>query len=574
MIERSEKNIMRYSKIIIVPLLLITPLFAKKYYIRHQNGNQIIIINEKHQIISNSFIDFLRNIQSKDTLLFKRGEVFKLPVNIIGKKDIVIKDYGSKKLNKPIIDTRYSIPPQKIEYFDVLYDENLTQDKSFKSLESAFRKNYARVKGSIRDKIAKSFLDVKKNIYSVVRVKLDFINFDPNALRVWVNNKERLKSLLFEELKCDNCSQKIKWFYDKKYKYLYLFALKADVDLWKDAQNIKINSVILDSLNLSDDENITIQNLDIRGSKYAIGIRGSKNILIEKCKIGRYSFTGIDIMNDIDDYNKSSENIVIQNCTIEAGYNGGKYRYLSSRGVQDGIFIVGGVKNSLIKDNTVNNWGHSGINLYSPSSKNSVTGNHITNNVINGDKMPYMHGITVDGSNCVKNEISSNIIKNTTARNQLNGAYNIFSKNIIYNLKNSQIKLDQGYSAGQGIQLQAYGKTNIAKNNIIKNNLFAKIDEAAISVVNYRDDGIKKNNVFKNNVILNSGLKNNNIALEIINYSKNDAIKGNSFIQNRFKLLDSKPKINYRGKILSIEEFNEQNGENNDTIDKNTVFKE
>ncbi len=560
---------MRYKTLLILLTVLSSALFAKKYYVRHLDGKEIIIINENHEIVSYSLNNFLQTITKGDTVLFKRGEYFKIPVKISFKKDITIKDYGSKKLPLPILDPRVKIPLNSFEKVDIFDLKKTKKDSSILALEKSFKKNNSILATHIRNKIVKNFESIKENIHQTLRIKIDK-NIEKNTIRVWIDNKEILKANLFEELRCDKCEEKIRWSFDDQNNYLYIFILDSSVS-FKENSFVKINSFSLDSLSLENDENITIKNLDIRGSKYAIGIRGSKDILIENCKIGKYSFTGIDIMRSLEDKNIYSENITIKNSVIDSGFKK-KYRYLSQRGVQDGIFMVDGVKNCQISNNKILNWGHSAINLYAPSSAQEVKNNQISFNTINGKDVSYMHGITVDGKNCIENKIVSNVIKNITARNQLNGIKNIFKENVIYNVKNSIVKLDQGYPSGQGIQLQAYGKENVAIENIIEKNIFNTIEGAAISIINYKNDGLKKDNTFKNNFITKSGTKNNDIALEILDFSKNGSIKNNNFIKNSFKNTPKEPKVNYFGKILSIEMFNEKNGDIKNIITDNKII--
>ncbi len=535
-------------------ILTISSLNADKYYVRHIDGKEIVVINERHEIISRSLNDFIKNLEEGDALLFKRGEYFKIPIKISEKKGITVKDYGSEKLRLPVIDPRAKIPLKNFEEIDLLALKN-SQEESVKTLETILNRNRLLLASGIRKKTAESFEAVKKSIYKTLRLKIEK-KIEKNTIRVWIDNKEILKANLIEELKCDECKEKIRWSFDHENGYLYIFILDPSIS-FKEESFVKINPFSLDTLSIEDCENVTVKNLDIRGSKYAIGIRGSSNVLIEKCVIGKYSFSGIDIMRSLSNENRESENIIVRDSLIDSGFKK-RYRYLSQRGVQDGVFIVNGAKNCLISNNKILNWGHSGVNLYAPSSAKEVKGNIVSFNLIEGKDISYMHGITVDGKNCSENEISSNVIKNISARNQLNGIRNIFKDNVIYGVKNSPVKLDQGYSCGQGIQLQAYGKENIAFENRIEKNIFRKIEAAAISVIGYENDGLKKNNLFKNNFIAESGTKNKNIAVEILNFSKKDSVKNNAFVLNKFKASSQEPKINYFNDIISVEEFNEK----------------
>lgn len=549
---------MKKEKFLLI-FLMSNFLFADKYYIRHENGKEVVIIDEYHQIISNSLNKFLLSVKKGDILLFKRGEVFKEPIKIEDKEGIIIKDYGLEKSKFPIIDTRYEI---KNSSFKKLSFESLKRDKSWNFLESEFRKNTLVLKSDLRDKIAKNFKDVQQNVYSIYRAKIDLNNIDPNAMRVWVNGKEILKALIFEEFK--NLKDAT-WFYEKNGKYLYIFVLNKNFKLSK----VKINNRYLDSLSIQNSKDILISHLDIRGSKYALSIRGSKNVKVKNSKIGLYSFSGIEIMKGFR--GNYSQNISIENNVIDSGFRA-YYRYLSSRGAQDGIFLLSGVSNSEIVNNEISNWGHSGINLYAPKGDLPVKNNKIYSNFIQGNKVSYMHGVTVDGVNSIYNKIKFNIIRDITARNQINGIGNIFSNNAVFNVKNSPVKIDQGYFSAQGVELQAYSKDNISKNNLIENNIFAKTDGACISLLSLNNDGMKEGNIFKDNILINCGLKNNFIALKVKDNGLNETIKKNYFINNIFK--SKKSLIFYRGDILNINEFNEMDGKFSDKIKGNRVLKE
>ncbi|NPA81887.1 MAG: right-handed parallel beta-helix repeat-containing protein [Epsilonproteobacteria bacterium] len=541
----------------LLSFLPLSSLFADKYYIRHENGKDIVIINERHQIISRNFEEFLQNIKKGDELLFKRGEVFKKPIILKNKENLSIKDYGSKKLRYPIIDTRYRIDEDSFIKLDM---NNLKKDRSWRVLESEFKKNLAPLSSKVRQNIAKNFDEVKDSVFEIYRVKISPIDW--TSVRVWVNNKEILKALIFEELKEKDDAR---WYFEKQNGYLYIFVLNKDFKL----KNVKINNMVLDSLSLKNCKNIDVENLDIRASKYAVGIRGSLNVVLQSCKIGRYSFSALNITSgDMGDY---SSNIVIKDNEIDSGFKA-FYRFLSSRGSQDGIFMLKGVKDSLVLNNKIINWGHSAINIYAPKNALPVKNNKIISNFISGKNISYMHGVTIDGMNAVKNEVRLNIIRDISARNQLNGRENRFVNNAVFDVRNSPVKSDQGYSAAQAIELQAYGKDNISKGNIIKDNLFAKVDGSCISLVSFSKDGEKRDNIFENNVLINCGLKNGGVFLKVDDGYGRHNIEANSFINNRFKATKREPKIFYRGETLSVEEFNFKDGSFEDRIEGNEVM--
>ncbi len=540
-------------------LILGVSLFGEKYYIRHDNEKNIVIINEKHQIISKSLEDFLSKVKKGDTLLFKRGEFFTKPIKIKNKEKISIKDYGSKNLNLPVIDTRYEISANLFEKVDF---NDLKKDKSWFFVENELNKNTLVLKSSLQKKVAKSLRDVEDRVFGIYRAKLNFKNIDPAAMRVWLNGAEIIKTAIFEDWKI---FKKASWFYDSKNGYLYIFALNQDLKL----KSVKINNRYLDSFLIENSKDIKISHLDIRGGKYALSIRGSSDIEVKNSKIGAFSFRGIEIMGG--EKGNYSQKVSIKNNVIDSNFKA-YYRYISSRGVQDGIFLMEGVRDCDISNNEILNWGHSAINIYSPKGAKAVINNKILSNFIHGERISYMHGITVDGINAIKNEIRFNLIKNITARNQINGIENIFANNGIVNVKNSLVKIDQGYSSAQGVQLQAYGYGNIAKKNVIKENLFMNIDAAGVSFLSLNSDSVKEGNIVSKNIFINCGIKNKNIALEVIDNGLK-TIKSNLFLENAFRSKNAKPLIFYRGDILDVDEFNKRDGIFSDKIEGNSILK-
>ncbi len=554
------------------------PLISQEYRVISLN-NEIFIKDKNGSTLNTSIENLFKNLKNKDNILFRRGDVFKITISIKNRKNISIGSFGEKEKQKPKITSIKKIPFTKEQNFEIFYskDKDINQtDESFQRLSETFNKHYSLLSTPTKQKISKDFEDVKDFVDYILRIKLPldkFRYFDPNAIRVWIENKEILKLMLFEELRCQECKDEIRWFYEPKNNYFYLF-IRGDIkDISSLKKKIKINNLNVDTITIEDSENIIIRDLIVEGGKYAIAIRGSSKTTISNSIIGRGSFTAIEIANSLNS-NRSSDFNIINKCIIDSGFDF-NYRFHSSRGSQDGVFLLGLANFNTVSNNLITNWGHSAINLYSPKN-GKVSNNLFISNKIDGSKVPYMHGFSMDGENTSYNRFTSNMLTNLGARNQLNGVENAVYRNYFANIYNSQIKKDQGYGSGQGIWLQSYGE-NACKNNYITENIFINCDEAAVSIVSYENDGLKIKNTISDNFIINCGTKifnkpYQNVVFEIFD-NKGDSVKENNFVNNKIFNRNTPPKVFYHGEVLSIEEFNQKIGTNGDFIIGNENIK-
>ncbi len=563
---------MKVNQILFFLIFITFFAYSKEYKITKADNN-IIIKNEQNEIIFKEIPEIINNLNSGDKLLFERGKVFNFPIVLNGKDHITIGSYGEGRKAK--ISLILPIPFDENQSFEIFYSKDKNFDKndtSFKNLSKDFHKHFLLLSSKIRGEISDSFEEVKDFIDYVIRIKLPlrkFQFFDPHALRVWLNGRELLKLMLFEELKCKECKDSIRWYFEDKYNYLYLFIRGSFIDFNVLKKYLRINNSKVDVLSIRDSKNITISSLEIEGGKYALAIRGSSFVNVFDSKIGKGSFVGVEITNSLDS-NLSSDYNVIDSCMIDSGFRFRNYRFHSSRGSQDGVFLVGEASYNKILNSVIKDWGHSGINLFAQNG--TVSNNEFISNRVDGADIPYMHGFTIGGEKCVSNKFFSNFFMNLGARNQLGGVKNSVYRNYFANIFNSQIKKDQGYGSGQGIWLQTF-----AKENYITDNIFIGCDEAAISLVSFGKDGVKEKNTISRNFIINCG-KNifnkpyKNCVIEI--FDKNDVnIKNNNFIKNKIFARDYEPIIYYHGEELSVDEFNLKMGSYGDFIVGNKLIK-
>ena len=302
------------------------------------------------------------------------------------------------------------------------------------------------------------------------------------------------------------------------------------------------------------------------GSGNCVTIQGADDIEIRNCSIGKYSWIGVRVQ---DYAGLSSNDIRIKDNRIDSGFNF-SYRAPEKRNVEDGVLFSAGVENSVVQGNEILDWAHCGVYLYAlydgdPGVRNNI----VCDNVISGENISYMHGIGCDGreSLCEYNEFCRNLILHTTVRNQINGNNNCIHHNIIFDTKNSPVK---GGATAQGFDLQCYGSDKVCHDNRIENNTIMYCEEAGIY---FRADiNDKKNNIIANNLIYNCAY-NSKAGLDHygIYVQNHTSIFSNIFKNNCIYSEHSPYLIYYRGRKLTVEQFNFKNGENTDSMSNNIM---
>ena len=592
------KKIKYVLYILLLSLFVNENIFANVYYVSNDENESIKIIDENNVSSFTNLNELFNSINSGDRVLFKRGDKFKADIKIENKSNISLQAYGDVNKSLPIIYIRDKIAVNK-NSVEIVYPRDFGEeftDNSWRNLSNYFESIYNSLASftGLKSKIAKSFQDVKNKVYEIARFKFPYYKykyFDSNAIRLWMGDREILKALCFEELNCTDCEYKIRWFYEQKNNYLYLFSMDPNVELRDIVDFLYFNNPDYATVKLINSKKINIKNLDIRDGKYSIIIRAGEDINITSSIVGKGAFTGIYVTNDMNDFKKGSKNILIDKCLIDGDFKF-DYRFSSLRNSQDGIFFLNNVQDSTVSNSRFYHWGHTGINLSVSDSSElklneqeveeyfGVKRNKIIKNTFDGKDMPYMRAISFDNRGCENNLFSQNVIKNMRVRSQINGSRNIVSYNIVYNIKNSQIKMDQGYGSGQGFQFEAYGSSNISSNNIIKKNLIIKTDEAAVSISSQRGYGNIEDNNITDNIIIDCGnniFQNpkkdyNKTAFDIIDVDNDySTIKENNFIANKVYTSYETSFVFYKGEILDIENFNKYS-KKRDIVKNNLLF--
>jgi len=224
-----------------------------------------------------------------------------------------------------------------------------------------------------------------------------------------------------------------------------------------------------------------------------------------------------------------------------------------------GVFFDGGVNNSLVENNTVNNNSQNGIRLHSSSN------NNLTNNIVNGNDNQGIYIFASSTNNQLINNIANSnndqgiFILSSSNNNQLiNNIANSNNDQGIFILSSSNNNLTNNIASNNsqnGIFLQS-GSNNQLTNNIASNNSQNGIrlqsgsnNQLTNNIVNGNDNHgililISSNNILQNNILnfnIQRGLyfdiaNDNIISGGIINNSGQDAIfiKGTGSTNNNF----------------------------------------
>ena len=395
--------------------------------------------------------------------------------------------------------------------------------------------------------ISENWIDLGNNKWQM--------NYDWNPVRLLIDGEEVLKTNRLDLVDGFDSF----WYYNDGALYVYSTGNPAEV-----FQSMMGNKLYF-NVRVRDEKYLVFEDLDFEGgSGNTIAIYGCSYLTIRNCTIGRYGWLGIRL----NAYNGlSSHHISIENNLIDSGFHF-SYGPPAERGVEDGVLLSGGVHDCVVSFNSVLDWGHCGIYCYALYDGDlGVYDNIICNNLISGKNVSYMHGIGTDGREglCRDNEFYNNLIQDITVRNQINGNNNRVHHNVIDGVRNSPAKSG---ATGQGFDLQGYGDGKVCHDNYIDNNTILNCDEAGIRLRADLND--KMNNHFRNNIVYNCG-RNSKEQLDHcgIVIDNHHSVKGNIFQNNCIYGSEATEVIYYRGERLTVSEFNEKHGENNDHVSDN-----
>lgn len=355
----------------------------------------------------------------------------------------------------------------------------------------------------------------------------DFIWSNPtvysDALRVFVDDISRISlddkannSPVLADLNTSD-----EYWYDKATRKLYIYHTSAT-----DAPE---NVVMLPAwpapslVNMLNTTNVTLRNIEFSGGGNIATIRinaPSSNILIDDCMITRSNLMGIFAINNQQNMNVV-ENLVIQNCIIDKSWTQAENNLKPEVFLDgDGVSFMHGVKNSVVKNCKITNWGHDGISVIATEFTTGIYGvkfNKFEGNDISAGNSAYMHAFGISG---FKNLAMYNIFKRNychgfSSANSIGGNTNFVFSNIFANVEVSPLL--QHSQAPHAINLATWtikDKNGVSgsmecKNNWIVNNTIYNTDTYSFRVDRSNTDGdvttLMDNKIY-NNLMLNYGL--------------------------------------------------------------------
>lgn len=269
--------------------------------------------------------------------------------------------------------------------------------------------------------------------------------------------------------------------------------------------------------------NVTIRNIDFRGGGNVSVIRiyaPSSNIVIDNCMITRAKAIGIFAVNPVQSMSVV-ENLVIQNCIIDKTWTLEENNLKPSLTLEgDGVAFMHGVRNSVVRNCKITNWGHNGISVLASNYTTGIYGvkyNKFEGNDISGGNSVYMHAIGVQGykSMAMYNIFKRNYCHGFSSANTIGGSFNFVFSNIFENAEVSPLM--QHSQAPHAINLATWtmkDKRGVyasfeCKNNWIVNNTIYNTDTYAILADRSNTNGdvtTHMDNKIYNNLMLNFGL--------------------------------------------------------------------
>ncbi|MEL6804577.1 MAG: right-handed parallel beta-helix repeat-containing protein, partial [Bacteroidota bacterium] len=314
--------------------------------------------------------------------------------------------------------------------------------------------------------------------------------------RLYIDGAEVLRSRDSTNLgAADNTGAIGEWFAQAGATDIYLFANQNPALIYSSIEAAdQPQTIIVDFSNY-----LVFENLDIRGATLgALMLFGSQGTIIRNCKIGAGSRTGLIVRN-------GSQDITIEDNTFDSEFTL-FYGNGSERGCSDGVILINGANDCIVRNNTVRNWAHNGIELLNQTSTSgSVNNNEIAYNFITAPDIPYAHPFGADGSegNCQNNRFHHNTVVDCRTVIQVNGNDNRVDHNIITGMLNSP---SQNRGTAFGIAIGVYGSNLVCHDNVYDHNLIADTDEAGFQIRSFGFSELAYNNQIRNNIFLRTGL--------------------------------------------------------------------
>lgn len=332
------------------------------------------------------------------------------------------------------------------------------------------------------------------------------------------------------------------------------------------------------ALSLSNDHNITIENIEfIGGYRICVAISSCSGITLRNLKVGEYANFGIQMGSyKVNGVNfQLCDNVIIDNCIVDSEYKfdyslAGTESGTSNRGPREGVLFRGTI-NCELKNSLVKNYCHANLNIFTPATEPGgtqldervVEDCKVYNNTFTSPDIAYGGRAAIDGF-CFDNEIYNNLFIDIAVQNQFNGHNNHIHHNIFKRVKSSPLK---AWPTGNAIAIQGYYLE--VKENIFENNLMIDCESAGFYISGNNGYGDVIQNVFRNNVIYNCGTTNNNIGIEVATNSNSYSNHGNIFKNNLVYNDSTDETIFFYDTIMNIEVLNDNDSTNGYTISSN-----
>jgi len=351
-----------------------------------------------------------------------------------------------------------------------------------------------------------------------------------------------------------------RWHSDTGVTKLYVYATENPSTFYSSIEAyVNIVTLYLNAVSY-----VTVENLDIQSGVTAIRIREGGYNIIDSCQVGKYSHDGIAVFDS--SHNEIKNNVVDSQIP---DWSSDTY-FTSVNPVEDGIklrinYNTADCSYNEIYDNTVIDWGHTGISFSNPTSDaNTIHHNEVYLNEIYAENSPVLRGWGILGDavgRCANNLVYQNNCHDMSVSCQVGGDHNEFYYNLIHDIaptaatsvdptgirlaiepgkiaENNKIYNNTIYNVyNYGIYLQYVSGTDYLENNLFKNNVISTFPEVSAYGIRILNNATYiKTNTFENNLIWSSGVDDvvlyYSVAKTITEFNALDEDTGNTITDN------------------------------------------
>lgn len=266
---------------------------------------------------------------------------------------------------------------------------------------------------------------------------------------------------------------------------------------------------------------ITIENLDLQRGSTCIYGTDADYLLIQNNDIGEGSAWGIRLHG----VTRQLYGTEIKNNTIDSHIL--TYGQVAETNLWDAIQLFNSANNYKIYNNTILDFGHTGIQLWGMNNSYTISNCDVYNNYIDGANSTHLRGFEMMGTYVTDNTVHQNYMTNLNSASKVEGIRNEVYYNIISNVRDTGIVAD-------GIGLQLTTSRGECHHNKVYNNIIYKTDNAGIRLQNGTDTNRNlEYNEITNNILLETGnCKISGSGCDALNALRIYVWGGDSIIQN------------------------------------------